>query len=74
MIKINLRYLRRLVIWIYYEKKEKLQMKIAWRMPHWLVMWCVVRVGAHATQGQYSNQVVPDLTLMDALKRWDTAA
>ncbi len=49
---------------------EKLWTWIAWRLPHTLVMWCAVRVGAHATQGQYSNQVVPDLLFIDALKRW----
>jgi len=30
-----------------------------------------IEVGAHATQGQYSNQEVPALTFMDALKRWE---
>ncbi len=30
-----------------------------------------MRVEAHATQGKYSNQVVPDLTFMDAMERWE---
>jgi hypothetical protein len=51
---------------------EKIWMWIAWRLPHTLVMWCAIRVGAHATQGEYSSQVVPDLTFMDALQRWGT--
>lgn len=51
--------------------KEKALMFIAWRLPKSLVMWCAVRVGANATQGNYSNQVVPDLKFMDALKRWE---
>lgn len=50
---------------------EKLLIFIAWRLPKQLVMWCAVRVGAHATQGPYSNQIVPDLPFMDALKRWN---
>lgn len=53
-------------------KLEKLQMKIAWMMPRWLVMWCAVRLMAHATQGKWSKQIVPELKAMDALKRWDT--
>ena len=52
--------------------KEKLLMWLAWRMPRSLVAWCAYRVGAHATQGRWSSQVVPDLTFMDAMKRWDT--
>ena len=52
--------------------KEKLLMWLAWRMPRSLAYWCAIRVGAHATQGQYGNQVVPDLKFMDALQRWDT--
>lgn len=50
--------------------KDKLQCWIAYRMPRWLVRWCSVRLGAHATTGQWSSQVVPELTFMDALKRW----
>ena len=50
---------------------EKIWMWIAWHLPRTLVMWCAVRVGSHATTGQYSSQVVPDLSFMDALKRWD---
>lgn len=46
-------------------------MHVAWMMPRRLVYWCAVRVGAHATAGQYSDQVVPDLNVMEALKRWD---
>jgi hypothetical protein len=44
---------------------------IAWRLPRKVVYWCAIRLGAHATQGRYSNQVVPDLLFADALKRWD---
>lgn len=53
--------------------KEKILTWIVWHLPKKLVMWCAVRVGVHATTGDYSNQVVPDLTFMDALKRWETA-
>ena len=50
---------------------ERIWMWIAWRLPRTLVMWCAVRIGANATQGEYSSQVVPDLSFMDAMQRWD---
>lgn len=49
---------------------EKIAMYIAWRLPRRLVMWCAIRVIAHATQGEYSSQIVPELSAMDALQRW----
>lgn len=50
--------------------KEKAALAIAWHMPRWLVYRCAVRLGAHATVPPYGDQVVPDLTFMDALDRW----
>jgi hypothetical protein len=49
---------------------DKIWRYVAWRLPRGLVMWCAVRVGAHATQGAWSSQIVPELTVMDALQRW----
>jgi hypothetical protein len=49
---------------------EKLRMWFVWHMPKWVVYWCSIRMIAHATQGEYSNQIVPELSAMDALKRW----
>lgn len=49
---------------------EKIWIKLAWLMPKQLVYWCAIRLGANATQGKFSNQVVPDLNFVDALKRW----
>lgn len=48
----------------------------AWRkvsryVPKDLVYWCAIRLGVNATTGDYSRQVVPELTFMDALKRWE---
>jgi hypothetical protein len=34
-------------------------------------MWCYVRVVGHAKSGKWGNTVVPEITAMDALKRWD---
>ena len=46
-------------------------MALAWWLPRKLVMWCFIRVVANATQGKWSSQVVPELTAMDALQRWE---
>jgi hypothetical protein len=52
-------------------KKDKVQMWFAWRLPKWLVEWATVRLVSHATTGVYSGTVVPDLTAMEALRRWN---
>lgn len=44
---------------------------LAWRLPKRLCYWCAVRVVANATQGKWEHQVVPSLTAIDALKRWE---
>ena len=53
--------------------RERFWIWLAWLLPRELVMWCAVRVGAHATTGDWGHVTVPDLTFMDALKRWDGA-
>jgi len=45
--------------------------KLAWILPKKLVRWCGYRIGAAATTGKYSNQIVPELTFMDAMARWE---
>ena len=49
---------------------DRLARWTAWKLPKSVVMWAAFRVGAHATQGPYSGQVVPDLTFLDAMRRW----
>lgn len=51
--------------------KNKLWMKLAWMLPRKLAMWAAIRVIAHATTGQYADTIVPELSAMDALQRWD---
>lgn len=53
------------------KRRDQLLLGIAWRLPKELVTWCFVRVVAHATTGPYGDTLVPHLTAMDALKRWD---
>jgi hypothetical protein len=51
---------------------ERVSQFVVWRLlPRQVVYWAAIRLMAHATQGKYSTQVVPELTAMDALKRWN---
>ncbi len=51
--------------------REKAWMWIAWKLPKTLVMWASVRMIAHATGDKYWTTIVPELSAMDALKRWN---
>jgi len=53
--------------------RDKIWMWFIWKLPKKLIMWATVRLIAHATQGEYGHTIVPELTAMDALKRWETA-
>ena len=57
--------------WHIVRRKEKVVRWVAWHLPKTLVMWCYMRVAAHATTGQYGNTNVAELGMMDAIKRWD---
>jgi len=39
-------------------------------LPRKLVYFAAIRLVAHATTGEYSATVVPELRAMDALSRW----
>jgi hypothetical protein len=52
---------------------EKFWMNLAWLLPKELVKWAAVRLIANATTGQFADTVVPELSAMDALQRWDYA-
>lgn len=49
---------------------ERFWIWLAWRLPRVLVKWAAVRLMVNATVGEHSDQVVPELTCIDALKRW----
>ncbi|KKN64714.1 hypothetical protein LCGC14_0488460 [marine sediment metagenome] len=49
---------------------DKLWLWIADRLPRRLVMWTAIRLMVNATAGKYSGQIVPDLTAIEALRRW----
>ena len=50
--------------------KENIARWLVWMLPKRIVYWCAIRVTAHATQGEYSGQLVPELTAMDAVQRY----
>ncbi len=43
---------------------------VANHIPRRLVYWAAVRLMVNATVDPHSNQVVPELTAIDALARW----
>lgn len=53
-------------------KLERFTCWIAYKLPRKLVMRCYFRVIAHATTGKYSSTVVPELTAMEAIDRWNS--
>ena len=69
--KIVLRY--DLIRYDMHRMPEKMCMWIVWKLPRQLVMWCAIRLMAHATTGQYGNQEPDRVSIMEALKRWDSA-
>lgn len=52
------------------KRRERFHTWVAWRVPKWLAYWCAIRVIANGTTGPHANQVVPELTAMEALERW----
>jgi hypothetical protein len=46
---------------------------IAWHLvPRRVAYWCTIRLGVHASGPKYPTQIVPELTVADALQRWRT--
>lgn len=72
-MKIDTRLQLRYDLFRYEVRKliEKNQIKIAWALPKWLVMWATLRLIAHGTTGQYGMTTPSELDVMEALKRWD---
>lgn len=53
--------------------KEKLLLKIAYFLPKELIRWCVIRVWATATTGEYSRTDASGVTVFEALSRFEKA-
>lgn len=67
----NLKYLIKDRKYIIGKKREAVERKIAWKLPRKVAMWAAIRLFAHATSGRWGNQIVNELTVDEALKRWD---
>ncbi len=50
--------------------KDRIARAVAWSLPRRVAYWAAIRVGAHATTGDYGEQEVPALLFTVALKRW----
>jgi hypothetical protein len=50
---------------------EDFWLKLAWWLPRRLVYWCAIRLGCHATQGQWDTESPTTLLMVDALNRWE---
>lgn len=59
------------VRWKWTDGRDRALRWIVWRLPRSIVFWAAIRVVANATTGPYENQVVPELSAMDALDRWE---
>ena len=64
-IRLNFRIWKRV-------KSEKFWLWFVWLLPKNLIMWATIRLLSHATTGKYGDTIVPELTAMEALKRWET--
>jgi hypothetical protein len=51
--------------------ESKFYQWLAFKLPRRLVYWCAIRLIAFATTGKYGSTVVPELTAMDALQRYE---
>lgn len=65
--------IRELSYWYIKRPAHKVPYWIAARMPKWLVYHCAIRLIANACGSKYPAQCGPELTAMDALKRWGEA-
>lgn len=59
--------------WKLNEWRWSIAAAVAACLPRWLVYAACIRLVAHATTGRYGNTLVPGLTAMDALKRWESS-
>jgi hypothetical protein len=53
------------------KKLERLERKVVWLLPRWLIRWAVVRATLHATNGKWGKTVVPKITALEVMERWE---
>ena len=53
------------------EVRDALWVTAGYLLPRRVVYYAAIRLGVEATTGRYGSTVVPELGLMDAIKRWE---
>lgn len=56
--------------WALEKWPDRAALAVARAMPSWLIYWCTVVAGAHATTGKWGHEETPGVLFMDVLKRW----
>lgn len=51
--------------------QERIWVWLAWRLPRPLIKWASIRLMVNATIGEHDSTIVPELSAIDALKRWE---
>jgi hypothetical protein len=51
---------------------DKICNKIAWWLPKRIVYHAFVRMASYATVGKYGGQIVSELTVFEAMERWNS--
>lgn len=53
--------------------RERIPDAIARRLPRRVVYYAAIRLWAHGTTGRYGRTIAPELTVADAIERWEPA-
>ena len=53
--------------------REWAEIKIAWMLPKGVAKWAMIRVAAHATQGQWGNEHPDSIGYKEMHDRWEAA-
>ena len=57
--------------WWMRKRRENFTIWVAFHLPRYLVMWCAVRLMAHATTGQWGHEEPGKVNIIEALSRWN---
>ena len=52
--------------------KDKFFMWLVWKLPNRIVFWAAMRVWTYGTIGKYGDTIVSELTVIEAMKRWES--
>lgn len=53
---------------------DRIWLAVARALPRKLAYWCAIRVTAEASSGKYGDTIVPELTAMEAARRFEGAS